>query len=229
MRTKKNGILILLFCFLIYAFNDTGILKSVISSLYPNLDFWNTYLNLIFYGLFFLLFFIVYSKDLLELFKAFCADRKRYSVLIAKTFILITGAMFLCTSVLFFFGVHQSGNQTALESAMQQHRLVVFIDSVVLAPFVEEMLFRFHLFNFLIGKQRNLRKTAFIISSLCFALYHTTLKSIFTLNYMEMLSVIPFFFVGLGLARLQEQTDNILCPVFTHMTYNLLATVLLFT
>ena len=86
---------------------------------------------------------------------------------------------------------------------------------IFLAPPVEEMMFRAGIFGIL---RRKNRKAAYIVSALCFALYHVVPYAIqepiywvFTLQYIP---------VSLLLARCYERTNSIWGSIFFHMLVN---------
>ena len=86
---------------------------------------------------------------------------------------------------------------------------------IYLAPVVEEMLFRAGIFGLL--WQRN-RRAAYIVSALCFALYHVVPYAILQPAYwLFLLEYIP---VSLLLAYCYERTNSIWCSIFFHMLVN---------
>ena len=86
---------------------------------------------------------------------------------------------------------------------------------VFLAPPVEEMMFRAGIFG---AVRRKSRVWAYILSALCFALYHVVPYAIMEpLYWVFVLQYIP---VSLLLARCYERTNSIWCSIFFHMLVN---------
>jgi membrane protease YdiL (CAAX protease family) len=83
--------------------------------------------------------------------------------------------------------------------------LVLF--AVLLAPLVEELIFRGCIYRFF--KSKTTRVSAQIISAVLFASVHANL-----------LSFVPLVLVGILLARTYEKTGNILAPICFHAFFN---------
>ena len=75
------------------------------------------------------------------------------------------------------------------------------------------------------GKKENLARiiVANFITSLMFAIYHCDIKSLLVFNVEQILSIIPLFFLGVGIAYVQEKTSNISCSIVTHIVINLIS------
>ena len=96
-----------------------------------------------------------------------------------------------------------------LEQAKDPLELACFgLAAVVLAPVVEEMLFRGILFSWL--KKIGPASVAYLMSSALFAVIH-----------INLVTFIPLLFLGLVLAWLMEWTDNLLAPILAHAVFNL--------
>jgi membrane protease YdiL (CAAX protease family) len=85
----------------------------------------------------------------------------------------------------------------------------VGLAAVLVAPFVEEVLFRGILYPTL--KDRGYRRTALWGVSLLFAAIHGNL-----------MTFVPLTFLALMLTLLYEQTGNLLAPILTHALFNAL-------
>lgn len=91
--------------------------------------------------------------------------------------------------------------------------LVVF--AIVLAPIVEEIIFRGAIYRFM--KSQTTPMIAQIISGFFFAILHGNL-----------MSLLPLLTVGIILARLYERHGNILAPMCFHAYFNAFSVLLLF-
>lgn len=86
---------------------------------------------------------------------------------------------------------------------------------VFLAPPVEEMMFRAGIFGIL---RRKNRKAAYIVSALCFSLYHVVPYAL--INPIYWVFVLQYIPVSLLLARCYERTNSIWGSIFFHMLVN---------
>ncbi|MGC6425334.1 MAG: CPBP family intramembrane glutamic endopeptidase [Lentimonas sp.] len=83
--------------------------------------------------------------------------------------------------------------------------LVVF--AVMLAPFVEEIIFRGCIYRFLKSK------TTFFLAQLISGI-------VFSLMHANLMSLVPLIFVGIILARVYEKSGNLLVPICFHALFN---------
>lgn len=103
------------------------------------------------------------------------------------------------------------GNPIALTSSM--------ISIVILAPLVEELLFRGLLLNFL--KNRFGMKTAVIASGILFAIFHFSQSQ--GLGNLSLLLSLSYF--GMMLAVFYLMTSSLIYPMMLHAIFNLLSTL----
>ena len=105
-------------------------------------------------------------------------------------------------------------NAHVMEVVMQDTRMMKAA-IIYLAPVVEEMMFRAGIFGLL---RRKSRPAAYIVSALCFALYHVVPYALMQpIYWVFVLQYIP---VSLLLARCYERTNCIWCSIFFHMLVN---------
>ena len=101
-----------------------------------------------------------------------------------------------------------------LENATRPAERAVFaLAAIVLAPFVEEILFRGILYPLV--KQRGYPRLALWGTSLLFAAVH-----------IHAATFVPLFVFGLILAWIYERTDTLLAPILTHSIFNTINFVL---
>jgi membrane protease YdiL (CAAX protease family) len=93
-------------------------------------------------------------------------------------------------------------------------RIAFALGAILLAPLVEEILFRGLLYPFL--KQHGPPWVATWITALAFAAIHTNL-----------VTFLPLAFVGLVLVWVYELTDNLLAPIVGHALFNAVNFVML--
>ena len=103
--------------------------------------------------------------------------------------------------------VPQQTVQTIQETANPVHHIVFGVFAVVVAPLVEEMLFRGILYPAI--KQNGWPRGAWIATSFFFALTHA--------NAMTFVSL---FVLSMVLIWLYERTGNLAAPILTHSLFN---------
>lgn len=110
-------------------------------------------------------------------------------------------------------------NQVFVESLVKSNLPLMFIQSVILAPFVEEMLFRGVIFNTL--RQKN-KVLAHILSAFLFGLLHVY-TYILAGDMTEWIKLIPYMATGLSLSYVYEKRQTIFASILLHMAKNLIA------
>jgi membrane protease YdiL (CAAX protease family) len=102
-----------------------------------------------------------------------------------------------------------------LESATDPRQRAVFaLAAIIMAPLIEETMFRGILYPFL--KQQGYRRLAFWGTSLLFAAIH-----------MDLARFLPLFIFALALTALYELTDAMIAPITAHAAFNTINFVLL--
>ncbi len=108
-----------------------------------------------------------------------------------------------------------------LKMIMDKPRLLIFacIGIILLAPIIEEFLFRGFLQTYLRGLFGS--KAAFVITAICFTLIHYSLS--------QGLSNIPIlaslFSLGLFLGFIYERQRSLITPIVLHMTFNSISVI----
>lgn len=99
---------------------------------------------------------------------------------------------------------------------------ITTVSVVILAPIIEETIFRLGLFKSL---SRNSKTLGYLISSAAFGLLHV-LGPVIDGNPSQMWYIIPYGVYGLFYARYYEKTGNIYYPIILHAISNIIASVL---
>lgn len=134
-------------------------------------------------------------------------------IVLSLKIVAITLALFFTI----FFGISYIFFGTGLVIKNVDISWIVIVNSVLFAPFVEEIVNRFSLI--ILTKKRYVTLTSLIISSLIFMFGHQSVLA--TNGYMS----IVYLLLGVCLGIIYIKTQNIWYSVFTHGAYN--ATVLL--
>lgn len=107
-----------------------------------------------------------------------------------------------------------AGNEQAVQQMLDATPILTFISAAVLAPIIEELVFRKSL------KDIFKTKWLFVLTSgIVFGLLHV----IFSLNSAwDLLYAIPYASLGISFAYILQKTDNIYAPIIVHFIHNAL-------
>ncbi|MEL4106829.1 CPBP family intramembrane glutamic endopeptidase [Oscillospiraceae bacterium WX1] len=134
--------------------------------------------------------------------------------------------MGLISLLLIVFNLEGANPNTAqVISQTRQNAGTIILIAVVLAPIVEETLFRGALFGTLLEKNRLL---AYIISALLFAVYHLW-QYVYTtgFDWKMLLYVLEYLPPALALCWCYERTGSVWPPVLLHAAMNLVSALIL--
>lgn len=176
----------------------------------------NKILNYILEGLIILVLAIVFRKDLKRDFKYFKEYFKEYSGYVFKMYLISLGFMLVLNiSIKLFTGLSQATNQTDLNEAFKSNPLLVILAAAIMAPFMEELLFRC-----IFRKVLNNKYAYLISSSIIFGALHVVddFKSPKELLFILSYSLLGFFF-----GTVYEKTNNLFANIFFHFVQNSMA------
>lgn len=176
----------------------------------------NKILNYILEGLIILVLAIVFRKDLKRDFKYFKEYFKEYSGYVFKMYLISIGFMLVLNiSIKLFTGLSQATNQTDLNEAFKSNPLLVILAAAIMAPFMEELLFRG-----IFRKVLNNKYAYLISSSIIFGALHVVddFKSPKELLFILSYSLLGFFF-----GTVYEKTNNLFANIFFHFVQNSMA------
>jgi membrane protease YdiL (CAAX protease family) len=120
--------------------------------------------------------------------------------------------------------VDKSINQSAVEWAIEQNKILYALTACILGPVVEEVIYRGIIFNALAGEKNNTKRNviAVILTALIFAIMHVTFVGF---TFYDLLANLPVFMIGLTVTLLYLKTGNILCPILVHMVINTISVI----
>ncbi len=113
----------------------------------------------------------------------------------------------------------EPNNEAVLALAGADYKRM-FAVAVLMAPVVEECLFRGVLFGAIRGKNRFL---AYFVSVVVFSLYHVWQYALVDQNPMLLLGALRYVPVSIALAYCYDRTQSIWTPIFFHMFINTLS------
>ena len=165
------------------------------------------------------------SKPMFQkLFKSFNGETFKNSL----KFALLAYACILCANMVdvqIFGESMENANQQSVEILLKSSPVLGCFMVIVIAPVVEELIFRYYVFKGL--EKRNIY-LAYAVTGLAFAGIHL-IASIGTPFFLEDLRTLPVYMVGgLVFCYAYHKTQNMAVNIGAHMIYNALATILIF-
>lgn len=130
--------------------------------------------------------------------------------------------------VTFNITIVQSSNDTALlELFKNTPKIMIFIGTVVLAPTLEEIVFRFGLFTLLTKNKRTNHYWPYILSALVFTFIHDT--SIIThFSPTTIVTFLGYFNLSLVISFMYRKSDhNIMVVILLHSINNFISLLLM--
>ncbi len=116
-------------------------------------------------------------------------------------------------------------NQESINELVKLNKNMMIVVSVLLAPFVEEVIFRGVVFG-TIRKKNTL--IAYIVSSLFFAFYHEWQFFLTGFSWSLLITTLTYIPAGICLARTYERSKTIWAPIFLHMILNFVSVTVQF-
>jgi len=130
-----------------------------------------------------------------------------------------------------------SENQKTIVALLQsKYVAIVLLTTVILAPLIEEIVFRKAFFDLLSKKTKMNSITIIVVSGISFAMIHFVMAILDILLseqglgalLSELIYIIPYFISGLVLGYIYEKSErNILVPITIHMLNNILSAILI--
>lgn len=129
----------------------------------------------------------------------------------------------LSYAVIILTGIEESTNQAAVVELLNSNFWAMVIPAVIVAPFIEEFIFRGVIF-------RSLRKHGFLPSALAsgflFGLLHCT-SDLFSGNWAGLCYIFVYMSMGMFMCKAYDDSENLFGAVSLHFINNLLSVVLL--
>ena len=130
---------------------------------------------------------------------------------------------FLSFAIIMLTGIEQSSNQLAVEALLKANFWGMFIPAVLVAPIIEELVFRGIVF-------RSLRKFGFlpaaIVSGLFFGLLHC-LGDITSGNWPGVIYLLVYMNMGIFMCKAYEDSKNLFGAIVLHFINNLVSVIMI--
>ena len=168
-------------------------------------------LMLLKYFVFLVILFIKYHKYLIEKWKDFWVNRKKYSSIAFKLWGIGFALMLVVNQILNRIVNGVGANEETVQALLESEPILAFIATTLFAPFIEELIYRKSL-------QDCFKNTTLyiIISGLIFGLIHVIGSS----NPLDYLFIISYGLFGACFAKILSETDNIYSTIMVHMFHN---------
>lgn len=111
-------------------------------------------------------------------------------------------------------------NNEAVEETIKNTGIFMILSVIIFAPVAEEIIYRFFIFRLI--RNKNLI-FAHLITAIIFGFSHVWGYVIIDKNPVELLSMLPTFFMSLGFSILYEKTKSLAFPIMPHMIINIIA------
>jgi membrane protease YdiL (CAAX protease family) len=191
----------------------------------------NVYLNLAIGIISLIMVFVFFKEFLVENFTAFKQTFLEDTIWSCSIGIgLVYGMAFVSNiivmTLLALFGAKQmdSTNQQLVEQLLNVAPSLMLFQAVVLAPVLEEVLYRGLIFRTFYSYHKNI---AHIVSAFLFGFSHIY-SGLFSGDVTQMIHIIPYMTMGFVFSYAYEKRKNICVPILMHMLNNLIATLLSF-
>lgn len=163
---------------------------------------------------------IILRKYLVENFQRFISWLPINLVIIIVGFFIYYVLYIIFTNIIFAIaGGDLSNPNNEIITAISKYDLYSSIAlTVLLAPIIEECMYRGVLFNGIGAKSRF---WGYFVSMVMFALSHVIQSMVTSFDPSLFLTMLIYMPAGLVLARVYEKSGTIWCPIFIHMAINL--------
>ncbi len=179
----------------------------------------STGLNLVYYGLGMAYVLILLRCFLRRSFDAALDAKGRFLLGIIGGYAMDIGLSFVISALLLVFGLElgmSPNNQAVMAEVTADHRRMAVM-VVVMAPLVEEPLFRGLLFGCIRPRSR---AAAYIVSALLFSLYHVWQYAVIYADPAMLLYILLYLPVSIGLAWAYDRSGSIWAPMVMHGIVN---------
>ena len=163
------------------------------------------------YFIMIILFIAIDFKYLKEKWIDFVKNFKKYLPISIKNWLAGFIIMIISNVIISYFISEIGQNESNVQSLITKLPVIALILTTVLAPIVEEMVFRKYLQHCVDSKILYM-----VLSGLIFGYIHTSIDS----NILELLLIIPYGALGYMFAKTINETDNIYTTIMMHMFHN---------
>ena len=163
----------------------------------------------------------IYKDDLKREWKIVKKSKIKFILSVIVFLVLLIFLMAIgSTIVANISNIKSNSNDSLINNYYKTIPIYMFFETLIYAPFVEEMVFRKVFYDIIPSKL-----FCIIFSALVFGFYHLG----YTMSSVEdLISAIPYVLTGVVLISSYVKTKSIYAPVIIHFTYNLLVLLIQF-
>ncbi len=217
LKIEENLINIFkIFLIILSAYIVPGLIYKFISIIIKSETIANIISNILYLGVLFL----AYYKSMIEEFKIFKRDFRKCLKTGYKYWLIGLVGMIvsnLIINVIIFKG-NISNNESLVRETIVNAPLYSFISAVIIAPFIEEIIFRKTFRNAF----KNIVAFA-LLSGFFFGLMHATTAID---SPLSLLYILPYGILGSCFAIAYHKTNSIFTPLLVHASHNLIMVLL---
>lgn len=163
---------------------------------------------------------IAYRKSLINDFKDFKKNYKSILKTTVKYWIMGLGIMLISSTIIGLIGIGDTANQDTNISLFKEAPIIQTIIAVIMAPIIEELVFRRSFKNF-----TNNKILFALVTGLIFGGIHVV-SSISSLKDLTMLlHLIPYSSVGIAFGMAYKEHNNIIGTMTIHAIHNTIAII----
>lgn len=156
---------------------------------------------------------LLFNKRIKENYVDLKKNHKKYFSKYFKFYLIGLAVMYISNAIL-IFGLNGglAGNEESIRSILLVHPIYVYISAVLIAPSVEELVFR--------GAIKNIIPNS-ILYILCSGLIFGGMHLVGNVtSIIDLLYIIPYSSLGIAFAYIYSKTDNIFVTMMLHTMHN---------
>ncbi len=156
---------------------------------------------------------LLFNKRIKENYIDLKKNHKKYFSKYFKFYLIGLAIMYISNAILIFvFNGGLAGNEESIRSILLVHPIYVYISAVLIAPSVEELVFR--------GAIKNIIPNS-ILYILCSGLIFGGMHLVGNItSIIDLLYIIPYSSLGIAFAYIYSKTDNIFVTMMLHTMHN---------
>ena len=149
------------------------------------------------------------EKDFIDLKK----NHKNYFSKYFKFYLIGLAVMYISNAILIFgFQNGIAGNEENIRELLGIHPIYIYFSAVLLAPSVEELVFRGAIKNIIPNDKLFIIVSGFVFGGLHLLGYIS--------SFIDLLYIIPYSSLGVAFAYIYSKTDNIFVTMLLHTMHN---------
>lgn len=163
---------------------------------------------------------IAYRKSLLKDFKEFKSNYKKILKTTAKYWLIGLAIMLISSIIIGMLGISDSVNQDANIELFKNSPIMQAIIAIILAPIIEEIVFRRSFKDF-----TNNKILFAIVTGLIFGGIHVITSITNIKDLIMLIHLIPYSSVGIALGLAYKEHNNIIGTMTMHGIHNIIAII----